>query len=642
MIRYFFRRILPFVSIYLAIQCAVRLALVVREWSNLDVSLAQGAMALLVGVVFDLAVAGFMLIPLVLYLLFLPQKRHMQAGDRRAIAILYGVFIFLMLFNVAAEWAFWDEFSTRFNFIAVDYLIYTQEVLANIWQSYPVPLLLGLLALVASAIYYSTRHHLIPRQHSAPHFWHRLQAVAIWGVLTVGLFFSTSLELMTISRNQYLNEIAGDGLYGLFSAFFNNELDYNRFYDVETAKLLNENIRTLLTEQEMPFVNNEPGDITRVVRRDGPEKHLNVVLVAMESMSAEYMASFGGTRNLTPNLDALAKESLFFTNLYATGTRTVRGLEALTLSIPPTPGNSILRRPDNAGLFSLGYVFQDRGYDTRFIYGGHGYFDNMNNFFAGNGFSIIDQPVFRDDEIEFSNAWGVCDEDLFKKVISEGNASYAAGKPFMSMVMTTSNHRPYTFPEGRIDMPSEGGGREAGVKYADYAVGQLIAQARTKPWFKDTVFVFVADHTAGSAGKLTLTPEKYHIPMMIYSPAHITPQVRSAITSQIDVAPTLLGQLNFSYFTKFYGEDVMNDPDEAVPHAFISTYQMLGLVREGHVLVLEPNRKSESYDMISGAAQANDPQMLHDAITYYQHASGWKERMRRIPTILPENTAISK
>ena len=132
----------------------------------------------------------------------------------------------------------------------------------------------------------------------------------------------------------------------------------------------------------------------------------NVMLVSMESMGAEYLAHFGNRQNLTPNLDRLASEGLLFTKLLATGTRTVRGLEALTLSVPPTPGQSILRRPHNAELFTIGDVFRDRGYDTRFLYGGYGYFDNMNAFYAGNGFEVIDRTSLSADEIHFENVWG--------------------------------------------------------------------------------------------------------------------------------------------------------------------------------------------------------------------------------------------
>ncbi|MGY8831832.1 MAG: LTA synthase family protein, partial [Pseudomonadales bacterium] len=230
-----------------------------------------------------------------------------------------------------------------------------------------------------------------------------------------------------------------------------------------------------------------------------------------------------------------------FSKFYATGTRTDRGLEAITLSIPPTPGRSIVKRIGReAGYASLGQQFAAQGYDSAFLYGGRGYFDNMNAFFGGNGYRIVDQSSVAEADIAFKNAWGMSDEDLYKQALKIADADHAAGKPFFLQLMTTSNHRPYTYPEGRIDIPS-GDGREGAVKYTDYAIGQLLAQVREKPWFKDTLFVFVADHTAGSAGKEDLPVANYHIPLFIYAPEHIEPREFTDVVSQIDLAPTLLG-----------------------------------------------------------------------------------------------------
>src|SRR5262249_30430031 len=148
-----------------------------------------------------------------------------------------------------------------------------------------------------------------------------------------------------------------------------------------------------------------PEGIERTINTTGLEKKYNIVLITVESLSAEYLGSFGNTEGLTPHLDKLANESLLFTNLHATGTRTLYGLTAITLSMTPIPGNAVARRAGNDNLFSLGSVLQARGYDTKFIYGGFGYFDNMNEFFSGNGYSIVDRAQFSKDEIHFANVW---------------------------------------------------------------------------------------------------------------------------------------------------------------------------------------------------------------------------------------------
>ena len=180
--------------------------------------------------------------------------------------------------------------------------------------------------------------------------------------------------------------------------------------------------------------------------RGGKERQLNVILISIESLSAEFLTRFGNREGITPFMDGLQKESLFFTQFFATGTRTDRGLEAITLSIPPTPGRSLVKRPDNEHIYNLGFEFKNRGYDVAFLYGGRGYFDNMNAFFSGNGYRIIDQTDLKSSEVTFKNAWGVSDEDLYRKTLREADAAYGRGSHFFYHVMTTSNHRPFHVP----------------------------------------------------------------------------------------------------------------------------------------------------------------------------------------------------
>ena len=366
----------------------------------------------------------------------------------------------------------------------------------------------------------------------------------------------------------------------------------------------------------------------------GPEKKLNVIVIIEESLSAEYLGSFGNSDGATPNLDRLAKESLFFTHVFATGTRTVRGLEAITLSMPPLPGTSVVKRPRNEDLFSWGTLMRSKGYDTRFIYGGHGYFDNMNYFFGHNGFAVTDRSDLAKDEITFANVWGVCDEDLFRRVIREGSRSHDAGKPFFFEVMTTSNHRPYTYPEGKIDIPS-GTGRGGGVKYADYAIGRFIDEVKQQPWFKDTVIVIVADHCAASGGKVDLPVKRYEIPLLVYAPAHIKPGRVDRMMSQIDIAPTVLGILNMSYRSRFFGRDILK-AGSAPDRAFISTYQKLGYLTGDRLLVAGPKKRLDSYVIAraNGSASEIKPreQDVADMLSYFQGASTiYKNRRNMLP-----------
>ena len=240
-----------------------------------------------------------------------------------------------------------------------------------------------------------------------------------------------------------------------------------------------------------------------------------------------------------------------------------------------------------------------------------------------------------DDSVDFSNAWGVSDEDLYEWVLADADRQYAAKQPFYDFVMTTSNHRPYTYPEDRIDIPS-GSGRDGAVKYTDYAIGRFIAAARQKPWFEDTIFVIVADHCASSAGKTELTVANYRIPMLVYAPGIVGPGTIDTLASQIDVAPTLFGMLGWSYESEFFGKDLFKvTQDEG--RALIGTYQSIGLLdTANHLTVLEPGKRSESfeYDPRAGiqVAGSNIHSALTDTIAFYQSAADLYAARTRHPT----------
>ena len=346
-------------------------------------------------------------------------------------------------------------------------------------------------------------------------------------------------------------------------------------------------------------------------------------MISIESFSADFMGTFGNTQGITPFLDSLADHSLLFTRLYATGTRTVRGLEALSLCIPPTPGQSIVRRPNNENLFSLGQVFIDKGYESKYIYGGYGYFDNMGYFFSNNGYEVDDRSKIADEDIDYENIWGVADENLFTLAEKEIDNTYQKGKPVYAHIMTTSNHRPFTYPDGRIDIPSHTN-REGAVKYTDYSIRKFINECQAKPWFDNTIFIITADHCASSAGKTELPVNKYHIPMLIYSPTHIPAGKMERLMSQIDLGPTVLGMLNFSYKSKFFGYDIFK-LEEGRERVFISTYQSLGYLKNDKLIILNPQRLVTSYkpDYEKGTAEKieNDSALIEEAIAWYQVSS---------------------
>jgi phosphoglycerol transferase MdoB-like AlkP superfamily enzyme len=604
---------------FLALNLLVRLGLVAfnGEWGPaLPWRLLP---SLLIGAAFDGGVATFFLAPLGLLMLAWPQRRW--AGLRLVMLVLLLPLSLLAVFVGFSEFTFWNEFASRFNFIAVDYLIYTNEVIGNIRESYNLPALLGGVGVLSLAIWWGLKYALAP-WWAAP-VSGRARVVAALLLLAAPWLAVQALDARykEFSNDAQANEIAGNGYFDFWHAFWVNEIDYDRFYKtLPRQRAVAELALELAAHRPLMKVSQQPQ--VREISLPGPEKHLNVVLVSVESFSAEFMAAFGNKQGLTPRLDALAGESLLFTRLYATGTRTVRGLEALSLSVPPTPGHSIVKRPNNDRLFTVGEVFKQRGYEPLYLYGGYGYFDNMSSFFGGNGYTVVDRNALTPEQIHFENVWGVADEDLFDLSLRELDQRHAAGKKFFAHVMTTSNHRPFTYPEGRIDIPSKSG-REGGVKYTDYAIGRFIDQARSRPWFDDTVFVIVADHTHKGRGRQELPIENYHIPMLIYSPKHVAPGRNDTIASQIDVAPTLLGLLNFSYNSRFFGHDILRD-GPSHQRALMANYQTVGYYEDGRMVELKPNGRVRVVLAETGKVAPDDDLSQHlvdEAISYYQLAS---------------------
>lgn len=559
-------------------------------------------------------------------LLFVPTLREKIRFWLFAFVIF--LYVLLILQNGLSEYFFWNEFGVKYNFIAVNYLIYTNEVIGNIMQSYPVIPLFSVLFLVTGIVTYLILKNSENFINEIPSLNKKIKLTGVY----LALFFVSVIAIPTLakaenSKNVFVNELQSNGLYKFYLAFENNKLDYFKFY-----KTLSNDKSFAILKKQFPAISGE--NTNRKIVSDSVEDHKNVVLITIESLSADFMKSYGNEQNITPFLDSLAQKSFQFTNLYAAGNRTVRGLEAVTLCLPPTAGESVVKRDDNKNKFSTGSIFKQKGYNVKFMYGGDAFFDNMRDFYTGNGYDIVDESSFSPEEITFSNVWGVCDEDMYNKAIKVMNAEAKQNKPFFNHIMTVSNHRPFTYPENKIDIPGNIKSRDGGVKYTDYALKKFFEMAQKQPWFKNTVFVIVADHCASSAGKTELPLDKYRIPALIYN-ADIKAEKCNKLMSQIDLMPTLFGLLHFNYESKFFGQDVLKA--DYKPRAFIATYQDLGLIKDNVLTILSPKQQVKQFDLqintkpgIAPEFQANyneipvkkeKTDLVNETISFYQSAS---------------------
>lgn len=565
----------------------------------------------------------YLLMPFAIFLWLLPDRWYRSRVVSGLVLGGAGLWMFGMLFVAAIEYFFFDEFDSRFNLVSVDYLMYPTEVAGDIWAEYPVvPLLIATLVLSVVFLWLLRTGLLASRSHAT-----RLkQRSSVLGPLVLTLAIAIALiptGIFAVSKNRIANELAANGSSSFFRALRTSEIDYHAYYATRPPE---QNLR-LLVEQ----LSRGGGEFTRLTegrldrkfsaRPDGLGK-LNVVIITSESFGAEFSKLYGSERDWTPEFDTFAQQGIWFRHMYASGTRTVRGLEAVTASFPPTPTDSIVRRPGNEDVATWGKVMQANGYRTSFLYGGYGYFDNMNYFYAHNGFEVRDRNQIPT-PVRFENIWGVADEDLYDMALKYYDELAGSGQPFFSHIMNTSNHKPFTFRSGVPGVLPEHGGRESGVRYADFAQGYFLREAKKHPWFDNTIFIVVADHGARVYGKQEIPLKTYEIPMLIYSPKHIAPRRIDTLMTQIDVAPTILGLLGLPYTAPFFGQDVLNTPsDHRI--AFLSHNHDVAIYRDGElsILGLQKTVKNVTYDAANDTYKDAplDPQLNDLAIAYYQTA----------------------
>jgi phosphoglycerol transferase MdoB-like AlkP superfamily enzyme len=620
-----FRPLLVLGVWYLAIGVLSRVVLWAAFGRDAGVGLAALGWILPGGAVDDAVECLYLLAP---FALFLWLCRDGWYRSRRMRVVLYGglfLWTFALLFVSCAEYFFFAEFDARFNLVSVDYLMYPTEVAGDISSEYPIAwILLGCAALAAASTALLGRR-VLASVHAPVRFRQRtrpLLIIAVAAGLAAAFFPTNAFEL---SDNRVANELVANGPSSFFHALRTSEIDFHAYYATRAPARNLELLAQQLDRGDGRFTRLAEGRLDREfpARADGLGR-LNVVLISSESFGAEFSRLYGSARDWTPEFDRIAQQSLWFRHTYASGTRTVRGLEALTLSIPPIPTESIVRRTGNDNLATLGGVLKGLGYNVSFLYGGYGYFDNMNAFYAANGYAVLDRNDLPRPP-RFENIWGVADEDLFDMALAHADELAATGKPFFIHVMNTSNHKPYTFRTGLegIGVKPAHGGRESGVRYADYAQGYFLRAAAGHRWFGDTVFIIVADHGARVYGREEIPLKTYEIPLLIYSPGHIAPRRVDGLTTQIDVAPTLMGLLGLPYTAPWFGQDVLHTPEEG-RIAFFSHNHDVAVLRGDtlEILGLQKTTATRGYDAATDryAERAPDPALRDAAIADFQTA----------------------
>ena len=619
---------------FVVLATLTRLALVVAGRGELPHSIATLGRIFAAGALLDLWVAAWCLLPWVLYLALLPERWWQARWQRVALSAALACTLFGALFSAAAEWFFFEEFDSRFNFVAVDYLLYPTEVVTNIWQSYPTGRILAALAALVLGLTFVLRRPLARAWERPTPFRERFALLcAHAGVLAVLALSVSPRPLVEHSPDRLVRELTSNGTYAFGEALLGLDAPYDGFYATRDETRTHERLEVLLAEAASTPVGLAPNSSARAIRAIAPEHPWNVVLLLEESLGAEFIGALhpgqdpDGDLSLTPEFDALAREGTLFTQAYATGNRTIRAIEATTSSLPPLPGAPIVSRRGAEDLFTLPGVLGQNGYQTLFVYGGRALFDGMGPYLSANGVQrIVEQSDFPADE--FRTAWGVSDQAILDRALTEMDAMEQTGKPFFTMILSVSNHRPYAYPAGTIEPLPGLKRRQNVVRYADWAIGRFFRAAREKSYYDHTLFVVMGDHGARVYGAATIPLGSYEVPILMVAPGLLPAGDRiDTLASSLDVPPTILALLGLSYPSRFFGHDLLHTrPEDG--RALLVHNGDIALMRNGRIAILGLHQRTSVFDVDresgdfspTDANASSSRDLVEDAIAYFQSA----------------------
>tara|TARA_B110000285_G_scaffold77816_1_gene89625 strand:- start:312 stop:2312 length:2001 start_codon:yes stop_codon:yes gene_type:complete len=510
--------------------------------------------------------------------------------------------VLMLVFMEASTPSFILQYDFRPNRLFIEYLKYPQEVFSTLWNGFRLPLLLG----VGASIFLAWASGKLFRFWlKAPKSWSYLKQICVLplagflvfaGIRSTAGHRAANPALFAVTQDPLVNSLIINSSWSVFHAIYNlkHEAKSSEIYgDMEPEEMLK---ATSLWVGEAQLTSETPLQCWHQasIQRTRP---LNLVIILEESLGATFVESLGG-RPVTPELEKLKDDGWWFENLYATGTRSVRGIEAVTAGFLPTPARSVVKLSlSQNNFFTIANLLKDQNYFTEFIYGGKAHFDNMQLFFTGNGFeSIIDRNDFVDPI--FEGTWGASDEDLFNMADQRIQELHASEQPFFSLVFTSSNHSPFEYPEGRIELHDEDPATENNtVKYADYALGQFFEKAKSRDYWKDTLFLVVADHDIRVRGDALVPIKHFQIPGLILG-ADIQPKRISTVASQIDLPTTLLSLMGISSQHPMIGRDLNTESPDLPGRAFMQYGQNYCMMEGDEVVILRPEREPAyaSYD----------------------------------------------
>lgn len=540
------------------------------------------------------------------YLSFLPALLILFVPDRwsrflnKFLGFYCCFFLILILFMELSTPQFIDQYDTRPNKIFLEYLIYPKEVFTMLFKA-RLGTVIFINLFVIAIIYIAAKwgHKFFRRQPSS-----YLLRLAVFPVIGFLLFWGARGSLTTrrpinasnavFSNDQMTNSLGLNSTYTLMFAAYSlkNEASIQKMYGKMSEKEAYARVKKYMNIPDSDFTDPDIPFLHEIHPDSIMNRPYNLVIFLQESLGAEYVGCLGGLP-LTPNLDKLSEEGILFSNIYCTGTRSVRGIEAVTAGFLPSPSESIVKLSGSQiGFATVPAILKKKGYITSFIYGGMANFDNMASFFNGNGIDyIIDESSFNKDNNTYAmkGTWGYSDEDLAVKA-----NDYFKGlgdKPFFSLMFSTSNHEPFEFPDGRIELYEQPKNTvHNAMKYADFAIGKFFELAKNEDYYKHTIFLVVADHNTRTYGKNLAPIDKFKIPALIIGPDLPQNSKYEKLCSQIDLAPTIVDMLGIETEHPMPGRNLRELPDSVPGRAIMQFYDINAFRVENEIVIIQPQK----------------------------------------------------
>jgi phosphoglycerol transferase MdoB-like AlkP superfamily enzyme len=591
------------IALLMLILSLSRIAMLAWYWDRVEPT-GGSWFILLQGIRFDIVLMGMVMGPALL-------AAPWVSGYRKSVA---GLRYYMVAVAVFVSWVelgtipFIDQYDSRPDYVYVEYLVYPREVLSTLLASYSLLMLLvgGVTVAYGLLVWRLTRS-----AAQAPRYQRLPGALLLTPIVLLAMLAMIRSTLdhhpvnpstVAFTTDSMVNQLPLNSPYTLIYAIYEQNRDARggsaNYGRMDKEKALGIVIETAGLDGKVDLASDTPTMHDQVATRR-LDRPLNLVIVLEESLGAEFVGRLGG-KDLTPNLDALAEEGIWFEQLYATGTRSVRGIEAIISGFPPTSKRSVVKLTETQkGFFTIANVLEKQNYQTSFIYGGSAHFDNMRRFFLNNGFqTVIDQKDYENPR--FTATWGVSDEDLFLKAHAYFEA--LGDQPFFSLVFSSSNHKPFEIPAGKVE-PRGGpeGPRDTAVAYADFALGEFLTMARASSYWDNTVFLVVSDHNSRVKGAHLIPVEHFHIPGAIVG-GSIEPRLVPGITSQIDLLPTLLSLMGVDSRHPAIGHDLtLPQYAEGAGRAQLQFHDIQGWMVPGTVVIMQPNLPIQSYSYEPGS-----------------------------------------